>query len=135
MQRPRKRFVVVAAKSRLPLKHAGWRRDDADVGIRHSIMNDGEDLSVRPVNLFIANAGGTLDGFVDAINEAFEAAVAPTKELLCVEGVNVLVIDASDDVIPEWGGGGYTYGPHAILIDLDPSAVVDRHHIERTIVP
>lgn len=89
---------------------------------------------MRPVNLAIANAGGTLDVLVDAINEAFQAALAPAKELLGVEGVDVLVIDAPDDVIPEWGVGGYTYGPHAILVALDPSATVDRHHIERTLV-
>ncbi len=89
---------------------------------------------MRPVNLFIANAGGTLDFLVDDINEAFQAAVTPAKELLGLEGVDVLVIDAPDDVIPEWGVGGYTYGPHAILVALEPSATVDRHHIERTLV-
>ncbi len=89
---------------------------------------------MRPVNLFIANAGGTLDVLGDAITEAFEAAVRPTNKLLGLEGVDVLVIDAPDDVIPEWGVGGYTYGPHAILVALDPTMKVDRHNIERTLV-
>ncbi len=89
---------------------------------------------MRPVNLFIANAGGTLDALVDATNEAFRAAVTPAQQLLGVEGVDVLVIDAPDDAIPEWGVGGYTYGPHAILVALDPAATVDSRHIERTLV-
>ena len=89
---------------------------------------------MRPVNLFIANAGGTLDDLVDTINEAFQAAVTPSKELLDLEGVDVLVVDAPDDVIPEWGVGGYTYGPRAILVALEPRATIDHHHIERTLV-
>ncbi len=89
---------------------------------------------MRPVNLFIANAGGTLHDLVDATNEAFRAAVTPAQQLLGLEGVDVLVIDAPDDAIPEWGVGGYTYGPHAILLAIDPAATVDSHHIERTLV-
>ena len=89
---------------------------------------------MRSVNLFIANAGGTLDALVDATNEAFQAAITPTHQLLGVEGVDVLVIDAPDDAIPEWGVGGYTYGPHTIVVALDPAATVDSHHIERTLV-
>jgi uncharacterized protein YjaZ len=86
------------------------------------------------VNLFIANAGGTLDSLVDATNEAFRAAVTATQQLLGVEGVDVLVIDAPDDAIPEWGVGGYTYGPHAVLVALDPAVTVESHHIETTLV-
>jgi uncharacterized protein YjaZ len=89
---------------------------------------------VRPVNLFIANAGGTLDALVDATNEAFHAAVTPTQQLLGVEGVDVVVIDEPEMTIPEWGVGGYTYGPHTIVVALDPTARVDSHHIERTLV-
>lgn len=40
---------------------------------------------MRPVNLFIANAGGTLDALVDATNEAFQAAITPTQQLLGVD--------------------------------------------------
>lgn len=97
-------------------------------------MTDCEDSTVRPVSLFIANAGGTLDALVNVVNDAFQSSVAHTEALLGIEGVNVLVLDAPDDVIPEWGVGGYTYGPHAILVALDPSATITRHHIERTLV-
>ena len=86
------------------------------------------------MNLFIANAGGTLDDLVDATNEAFQAAITPTQQLLGVEGVDVVVIDAPEMTIPEWGVGGYTYGPHTIVVALDQAARVDSHHIERTLV-
>lgn len=65
-------------------------------------MTDCEDSTVRPVSLFIANAGGTLDALVNVVNDAFQSSVAHTEALLGIEGVNVLVLDAPDDVIPEW---------------------------------
>jgi uncharacterized protein YjaZ len=86
------------------------------------------------VNLFIANAGGTLDALVDGVTGAFEEARAVVQDCLNVEGVDVLVIDAPDDAIPEWGVGGYTYGPHAILVALDPAVSIGRHHILATLV-
>lgn len=89
---------------------------------------------MRPVNLFIANAGGTLDALVDGVTGAFEEARAVVQDCLNVEGVDVLVIDAPDDAIPEWGVGGYTYGPHAILVALDPAVSIGRHHILATLV-
>lgn len=89
---------------------------------------------MRPVNLFIANAGGTLDDLVDTVNEAFRAAVESAQLLLGVEGVDVIVIDESAMTIPEWGVGGYTYGPHVIIVALDPAVAVRSHHLERTLV-
>ncbi len=89
---------------------------------------------MRPVNLVIANAGGTLDDLIGEIGDAFQSAVASSQRLLGVEGVDVVVVDAPDDVIPEWGVGGYTYGPHTILVALDPAATIESHHIERTLV-
>ena len=89
---------------------------------------------MRPVNLFIANAGGTLDALVGEVTSAFEEARAVTQDHLNVEGVDVVVIDAPDDAIPEWGVGGYTYGPHAILVALDPALSIDRHPIVATLV-
>ncbi len=89
---------------------------------------------MRTVNLFIANAGGTLDAQVEAVHGAFEAALKPAQQLLGVEGVDVVVIDAPDQTIPEWGVGGYTYGPHLIVVALDPAVAITSHHIERTLV-
>lgn len=89
---------------------------------------------MRPVNLFIANAGRTLDAHVDAVNEAFSVAETVARRLLGVEGVDVVVIDEPEMTIPEWGVGGYTYGPHVIVVALDPAGAVNGHHIERTLV-
>ena len=89
---------------------------------------------MRTVNLFIANSGGTLDALVDEVTGAFEEARAVAQDRLNVEGVDVLVIDAPDDAIPEWGVGGYTYGPHAILVALDPDVSIHRRHILATLV-
>ena len=89
---------------------------------------------MRPVTLFIANAGGTLDNLVDVVNDAFEAAFKSAQILLGVEGVDVLVIGGPELAIPEWGVGGYTYGPHVIVVALDPTATPSSHHIERTLV-
>ncbi len=89
---------------------------------------------MRPVDLFIANAGGTLDAHVDVVNEAFEVARKSAKNLLGVEGVDVIVIDEPEMTIPEWGVGGYTYGPHTIVVALDPAVAVEGLNIERTLV-
>ena len=89
---------------------------------------------MRPVNLFIANAGRTLDAHVDAVNEAFSVAETVARRLLGVEGVDVVVIDEPEMTIPEWGVGGYTYGPHVIVVALDPAGAVNGLHIERTLV-
>jgi uncharacterized protein YjaZ len=91
-------------------------------------------LSVRPINLFIANAGGTLDALVEGVERAFSSAEKSAQEALEVEGVDVVVIDAPDETIPEWGVGGYTYGPHVIVVALDSAANPSSHHIERTLV-
>ncbi|MHB2029663.1 MAG: DUF2268 domain-containing putative Zn-dependent protease [Acidimicrobiales bacterium] len=89
---------------------------------------------MRSVDLFIANAGGTLDAHVDVVNEAFQVARKSAKDLLGVEGVDVIAIDEPEMTIPEWGVGGYTYGPHAIVVALDPSIAVESLNIERTLV-
>lgn len=102
--------------------------------IHQLVPNHCEDLFVRPVNLFIANAGGTLDAHVNTVSAAFDAAKESARGLLNVEGVDVVVIDEPEQSIPEWGVGGYTYGPHVIVVALDPAASVSSHHIERTLV-
>ncbi|NNN00703.1 MAG: hypothetical protein HKL86_02590 [Acidimicrobiaceae bacterium] len=89
---------------------------------------------MQPVNLFIANAGETLDDLVGAVNEAFQAAVESARLFLNLEGVDVLVIDEREMTIPEWGVGGYTYGPHLVIVALDPGVSVSSDHIERTLL-
>lgn len=89
---------------------------------------------VRPITLNIVNAASTLDSHVIAVSEAFDFAVESARRLLRAEGIDVVVIDAPDQTIPEWGVGGYTYGPHVILVALDPSTSISRRHVEATLV-
>jgi uncharacterized protein YjaZ len=75
---------------------------------------------VRPVTSHVPNSAGRLDRHLDLISAAFESSVQPARELLGAEGIDVLFIDAPDEVIPEWGIGGSTYGPHVIVVAVDP---------------
>jgi hypothetical protein len=93
-----------------------------------------EDLVVRPVTLSIANAGGTLDAHLSVVSVAFAATVEPARRLLLAEGIDVVVIDAPEQTIPEWGVGGYTYGPHVIVVALDPSSKITEQHVSATLV-
>jgi len=86
------------------------------------------------VSLTIANSGGTLDFYIGATTDAFRKAKQVAEQLLGAEGIDVLVIDEAEMTIPKWGVGGYTYGPHTILLALDPAANIDTQNIERTLV-
>ena len=86
------------------------------------------------VTLTIANAAGTLDAHLDDVSGAFDDAVEPARRLLGAEGIDVVIIDAPDQTIPEWGVGGYTHGPHIIVVALDPSAVIAKQHVTTTLV-
>jgi uncharacterized protein YjaZ len=47
----------------------------------------------------------------------------------------VLFIDAPDEVIPEWGIGGSTSGPHVIIVALDPEFPgIPEQHLVSTLV-
>lgn len=89
---------------------------------------------MRPLCLTIANSGGTLNSYVEATTDAFRWAKQVVEQLLGAEGIDVLVIDNEEMTIPQWGVGGYTHGPHTILVALDPTATIDRQNIERTLV-
>lgn len=85
------------------------------------------------MTLHFSNPGETLDVHVDAVESAFRAAEGCTRRLLGAEGVDVVVVDP-EQTIPEWGVGGYTYGPHTIVVALDPSKAIQGHDIERTLI-
>ena len=44
------------------------------------------------------------------------------------------VIDAPDEAIPEWGLGGYTYGPHTVVLAIDPDQKLDPVNVFSTLV-
>lgn len=57
------------------------------------------------------------------------------QDLLQAEGIDVLFIDSPDEVIPELGVGGYTYGPHVIIVAIDPDFPdLSEHHLLSTLV-
>lgn len=75
---------------------------------------------MEPVQHFIANAAGTLDDLIEMIDAAFASSKQSAVDRLGAEGIDALFIDAPDDTIPEWGVGGYTHSPYAILVAIDP---------------
>ena len=86
-----------------------------------------------PVRLSEANSTGRLDRHLSAIAAAFTASVARAESLLGAAGIDVVVVDAPDDAIPEWGVGGTTSGPHVVVVAIDADrAAVAPEHLERT---
>ena len=72
---------------------------------------------------------------LQTVRAGFDDAVRLVAPVLQVAGVDVASIDAPDMAIPGWGCGGYTHGPHTILLALDPEddgLTVD--HVRATIV-
>lgn len=72
---------------------------------------------------------------LQTVRAGFDDAVRLVAPVLQVAGVDVAALDVPGMTIPGWGCGGYTYGPHTILLALDPEAdglTVD--HVRATIV-
>jgi hypothetical protein len=90
---------------------------------------------VRPVTSHVPNSAGRLDSHLALISAAFESSARPTRDLLGAEGIDVLFIDAPGGVIPEWGIGGSTYGPHVIVVAVDPEFPgLSEEHLVSTLV-
>jgi uncharacterized protein YjaZ len=71
---------------------------------------------------------------IRAIEEPFRDAAAACSSTLHAEEIEVHVIDAPDEAIPEWGLGGSTYGPHTVVIAVDPDHTLDPVDVFSTIV-
>ena len=89
---------------------------------------------MQAINLSIANASHSLDQHIGLIHDAFERGAASARELIGAEGIDVIFVDAPDEAIPEWGVGGYTWGPHVILVALDPAFDLVADKVETTLV-
>lgn len=68
------------------------------------------------------------------IEEPFEKAAQICAERLDASDIEIHVIDSPDDCIPEWGLGGSTYGPHSIVLAVDPDHAIDAAHVYSTLV-
>lgn len=56
-------------------------------------------------------------------------------DLLQAEAIDVMFIAAPNEAIPEMGVGGYTYGPHVIVVAIDPdSAHLSEEYLLTTLV-
>jgi uncharacterized protein YjaZ len=64
----------------------------------------------------------------------FEKARQMCSDRLGATGIDVHVLDAPDECIPEWGIGGFTYGPHTIVLAVDPDHDIDATTIFSTLV-
>lgn len=71
---------------------------------------------------------------VQAISEPFHEASAVCQSRLHADDIEVHVMDAPGETIPEWGLGGYTYGPHSVLIAVDPERLLDPLDVLSTLV-
>lgn len=72
---------------------------------------------------------------LQTVRAGLDDAVRLVAPVLQVAGVDVAALDVPSMAIPGWGCGGYTYGPHTILLALDPEddgLTVD--HVRATIV-
>lgn len=68
------------------------------------------------------------------VRTAFARAVALTVGRIGLSDVDVAAIDAPNETIPGWGCGGYTYGPHSVLLALDPAVPIEPGRIVATLV-
>jgi uncharacterized protein YjaZ len=82
----------------------------------------------------VAGRAPRMHAALRAFEEPFQEAVAVCRSRLHAEAIDVHVIDAPDEVIPEWGLGGYTYGPHTVVIAVDPDRVLDPLNVFSTVV-
>lgn len=89
---------------------------------------------MRP-QLHLPTGAGTVSAqTLDAIRDAFDEATALAEALIGLADVDVAVIDAPDEAIPQWGVGGYTYGPNAVLLCVDSNTPPDHEHLLATLV-
>jgi len=90
---------------------------------------------MTPIESHLAAASGRLERYRGIIEVAFESAARIAKDLLGADAVDVLFIDSPDEAIPEMGVGGYTYGPHVVIVAIDPDCLnLSEQHIFSTLV-
>ena len=70
----------------------------------------------------VANATGELDNLLGLIDDALERVIPIVESELRADMIDIVFVSASEQVIPEYGIGGYTPGSHHIYISFDPSS-------------
>lgn len=86
-----------------------------------------------PVEL-VSGSGARVQGVLPSLLSPFEKARDTCSERLGAEGIEIHVLDAPDECIPEWGIGGSTYGPHSIVLAVDPDHRISASDVYSTLV-
>lgn len=90
---------------------------------------------MTPIESHLASASGRLERYRGNIEAAFESSERIARELLRADAIDVLFIDSPDEAIPELGVGGYTYGPHIVIVAIDPDCPnLSEQHIFSTLI-
>lgn len=82
----------------------------------------------------VAGSAPRMRRVVREIAEPFREASAVCQTRLHAGDIEVHVMDAPDEVIPEWGLGGYSYGPHSVLLAVDPERLLEPLNVLSTLV-
>ena len=75
---------------------------------------------MKTINLFVANASGSLSEQLKIIQSAFDRASLVAQQLIGLTDVDVICINDANMVIPEVGVGGYTPSRHLSYLYVDP---------------
>ncbi len=74
-----------------------------------------------PINKYVANSSGEFGAeILDKIEAGFKEAVVIVKDKLNADKIDIIIVNAPMNVIPEIGIGGYSPGPYNIYVSLDP---------------
>lgn len=80
-----------------------------------------------PINLLLANASSSLNPHLGMIKSAYDNACTQASKDIGADQIDVVVVDAAYNAIPELGVGGYTPSAHIVYLSLDPA-----HDIKET---
>lgn len=79
-------------------------------------------------------AGTVPPDMLESVRASFEYSVDLTEPLIGLCDLDVAVLDAPESAIPAWGVGGYTYGPHVVLLALHPAMEGTQQRLVATLV-
>ena len=87
------------------------------------------------VRLHLPTGAGTLsEEALGRIRSAYDSAVGLAEVALGLTALDVAVLDAPGEAIPDWGVGGYTFGAHSVVVALDPAVELDEDRLLATLV-
>lgn len=71
---------------------------------------------------YIANSTGELNNLVGMINKSLNKVIPIVEKELKADKIDIIFISAAALVIPEYGIGGYSPGPHHLYVSFDPNS-------------